>query len=160
MKFATLGLLILILLAAAGCGDAAPTATSVPPPAAAVPAGASTAGHITVQHILISFKGKLPGKPITRTQEEARVLAHSLFDRAKSGADFDQLVKANTDDAWPGIYSMSDTGLQPNQGESPRDGMVPAFGNVGFTLQPGGIGIAEYDATTSPYGYHIIKRLR
>jgi parvulin-like peptidyl-prolyl isomerase len=37
--------------------------------------------------------------------------------------------------------------------------MVPAFGNVGFSLAPGEIGMAEYDPRTSPYGWHIIKRL-
>ena len=35
--------------------------------------------------------------------------------------------------------------------------MVPAFGNVGFAISPGNIGMAEYDAKDSPYGWHIIK---
>jgi hypothetical protein len=38
--------------------------------------------------------------------------------------------------------------------------MVPAFGNVGFSISPGNIGIADYDATASPFGWHIIKRLK
>jgi parvulin-like peptidyl-prolyl isomerase len=38
--------------------------------------------------------------------------------------------------------------------------MVPAFGNVGFKLEVGEIGIADYDPLTSKYGYHIIKRVR
>ena len=37
--------------------------------------------------------------------------------------------------------------------------MVPAFGEVGFSLAPGEIGIAEYDPVKSPYGWHVIKRL-
>jgi parvulin-like peptidyl-prolyl isomerase len=37
--------------------------------------------------------------------------------------------------------------------------MVPAFGDVGFALPPGQIGMAEYDPVKSPYGWHIIKRL-
>ncbi len=159
MKFGALSLLGLTLLLVAGCGDAGPTAT--PFPAQAPPAApAAAAGHITVQHILIGFKGTLPGKPITRTQEEARTLAYQLLAKAKGGADFDQLVKDNTDDAWPGIYSMSDVGVPPAAGETPRDQMVPAFGNVGFKLAPGEIGIADFDLKTSPYGYHIIKRVR
>jgi hypothetical protein len=149
MKLGLLGLLLLGVLALAGCGAAAPTATPAAP-----------AGHITVQHILIGFTGTVPGKNITRTKDQARTLAYQLLDKAKSGADFDQLVRDNTDDAPPGIYAMSDTGVTPAQGEYPRDGMVPAFGNVGFALQPGQIGIADYDPQTSPFGYHIIKRLR
>jgi parvulin-like peptidyl-prolyl isomerase len=38
--------------------------------------------------------------------------------------------------------------------------MVPAFGNVGFALKVGEIGIADYDPHTSPFGWHIIKRLK
>ena len=40
-----------------------------------------------------------------------------------------------------------------------RGQMVPAFGNVGFKLKLGEIGVADYDAKTSPYGYHVIKRV-
>ena len=41
----------------------------------------------------------------------------------------------------------------------PRDQMVPAFGDVGFTLEVGGVGLAPYDETKSPFGFHVIKRL-
>jgi parvulin-like peptidyl-prolyl isomerase len=102
----------------------------------------------------------VPGKTITRTQDQAKTLAYQLLDKAKSGADFDQLVRDNTDDAPPGIYSMSNLGVTPADGEYPREGMVPAFGNIGFKLQVGEIGIADYDPQTSPFGWHIIKRLK
>jgi len=55
---------------------------------------------------------------------------------------------------------MSGRGVPASPGEYARDSMVPAFGNVGFTLQVGQIGIADYDQTASPFGYHIIKRLQ
>jgi PPIC-type PPIASE domain len=117
--------------------------------------------RLTVQHILISFAGRLPGKAITRTQEEARALAYELLERARRGEDFDGLVRQFTDDQAPGVYSMCNRGLRPvAQGEYPRDGMVPAFGDVAFRLSPGNIDIADYDPTKSPFGYHIIKRLK
>lgn len=116
-------------------------------------------GHIKVQHILIGFRGSVPGKPITRNQEEARKLAYDLLEQAKGGADFDQLVRKYTDDSPPGIYGMSNRGQNPGTGEYPRDGMVPAFGNVGFTLNVGDYGVADFDQRNSPYGYHIIKRV-
>ncbi|HST05398.1 MAG TPA: peptidylprolyl isomerase [Chloroflexia bacterium] len=122
--------------------------------------------HITVQHILIGFKdavgfqGSAPGKAATRTQDEAKTLAYQVLDMAKSGQDYDQLVVQYTDDQAPGIYKMSNSGVAPlSADEYSRDGMVPAFGNVGFTLQVGEIGIADYDPATSPYGWHIIKRV-
>lgn len=134
---------------------AIPVPTPAPPVAVAAPA----AEHIKLQHILISFAGKVPGKSITRGQEEARVLAGQILERAKSGEDFDELVRANTDDQAPGIYRLANSGITPASGEFSRDRMVPAFGNIGFSLAPGGIGMAEYDPRTSPYGWHIIKRL-
>jgi len=42
----------------------------------------------------------------------------------------------------------------------PRDEMAPAFGDVGFALKVGEVGMAPYDKTKSPFGIHIIKRLQ
>lgn len=116
--------------------------------------------HIQVQHILIGFKGSVPGKDITRTKDEADKLAHKLLQELRDGADFDEYVKKYTADAAPGIYGMANNGVTPAQGEHPRGGMVPAFGNVGFVLSVGNIDVAEYDAKASPYGWHIIKRVK
>lgn len=116
--------------------------------------------HIEVQHILIGFAGTVPGKNITRTKEEASKLAHELLDKARNGANFDSLVAKYTDDSPPGIYKMAADGVPPQLGEYGRRQMVPAFGNVGFAISPGNIDIAEYDPTSSPFGWHIIKRLR
>src|SRR5437867_460611 len=167
---------MLALLAATlvACGREAPaTATPVPqpPPVENTPVQ-STSGqpkHITVQHILIGFKDavgfqgqQIPPKAATRTQDEAKKLAYDLLAKAKAGEDFDKLVADNTDDAPPGIYSMANNGVNPDKAarEFPRGGMVPAFGNVGFALQVGEIGISDYDPATSPYGWHIIKRVK
>ena len=118
--------------------------------------------HIKVQHILIGFRGTVPGKDITRSMEDAKKLAYDILARAQKGEDFDALVKQYTDDQAPGIYGMSNKGVAADQSarEYPREGMVPAFGNVGFTLNVGEIGIADYDKTTSPFGWHIIKRVK
>jgi parvulin-like peptidyl-prolyl isomerase len=117
--------------------------------------------HIQVQHILIGYQGSVPGKRITRTREEARTLAYDILQQAQGGADFDALVRRHTDDSPPGIYGMANNGVKPaGRDEYARGGMVGAFGNVGFRLQPGEIGVADYDASSSPYGWHIIKRLK
>lgn len=42
----------------------------------------------------------------------------------------------------------------------PRAALVPAFGDVGFRLQPGEIGLAVHDEASSPFGWHVIKRLQ
>jgi len=116
---------------------------------------------VTVQHILIAFEGTVPGKNVTRTQEEAAELAGELLAKAKSGADFDALVKEYTDDQHPGIYKMANLGVQANpaQGVYPRERMVKSFGDVGFSLEVGEVGMAGFDPAGSKYGWHIIKRV-
>jgi parvulin-like peptidyl-prolyl isomerase len=41
----------------------------------------------------------------------------------------------------------------------PRAALVPAFGDVGFRLQCNEIGLAPHDERSSPFGWHVIKRL-
>ena len=33
-------------------------------------------------------------------------------------------------------------------------------GDVGFALEVGAIGVADYDATKSPFGFHVIQRVK
>jgi hypothetical protein len=108
--------------------------------------------RIEIQHVLISFKGAPRMPPsITRTKEEAKALAEKVYAEAVGGADFLTLVKQHTNDSAPGIYPMTKSG---------RTQMVKGFGDVGFRLKVGEIGVAPWDATASPYGWHIIKRLK
>ena len=143
-------------------GTTAETTATTPSEATEPPAvQALPAGHIEVQHVLVGFQGSVPGKPITRSQEEARTLAYQILERAKGGESFDALVQQHTDDQYPGIYRLADNGVTPEQGvEYPRSGMVKGFGDAAFPLAVGGVGIADYDKQASPYGWHIIKRLR
>lgn len=114
--------------------------------------------QIEVQHILISFGNKVPGA--TRSQAEAEALAADLYAQIQEGADFDALVREHTNDSHPGIYGMHKNGTQPSiAGSRPRSGMVPAFGNVGWRLQVGEVGVAAFSAG-SPYGWHLVKRTR
>ncbi|MCJ7642959.1 MAG: peptidyl-prolyl cis-trans isomerase [Candidatus Aminicenantes bacterium] len=118
--------------------------------------------HVTVQHILIAFQGTIPDAGITRSLTDAQKLAQELLMRARQGEDFDALVRQYTNDAYPGIYSMANAGTAPDAAnqEFSRTRMVKAFGDVGFGLKVGEIGMAVYDHVTSKYGWHIIKRLR
>ncbi|MFK7770260.1 MAG: peptidylprolyl isomerase [Mariniblastus sp.] len=121
--------------------------------------------HITVQHCLIGFAGSVPGKGITRSKDEAATLAAEILEKAKKGEDFDELVRTHTDDSPPGIYKMANTGFPGNPSRDvskavfERGGMVPAFGDVGFTLKVGEFGMSQHSADKSPYGWHIIKRV-
>ena len=116
--------------------------------------------HILVDHILIGVRHpKLAG--VTRTPEEARKHAYDLLERLKGGADWDALKREHSADPPPGgPYGLANHGVSPGPDEHPRSGMVRAFGDVGFELEVGEMGIADHDATVSPYGFHIIKRVK
>lgn len=126
------------------------------------PAGGSAEpDRVTVQHILIGFTGSIPGKNITRSRDEAQQLAEEVLKRAQDGEAFDALVRENTDDSAPGIYKMANRGVPPDPKQKlfARDAMVAAFGDIGFPLEVGEIGMAAYDPRKSPFGWHIIKRI-
>jgi len=118
------------------------------------------ADEIEVQHLLVAHKDAGIGG-VTRSKEEAEQLTAELYEKIRNGADFDALVKEYTDDAHPGIYGMTMTGSgDRSRNVYPRNGMVAAFGDVGWRLDVGEVGVAPFDARTSPYGWHIIKRTK
>lgn len=114
--------------------------------------------HIQVAHVLISFAGC--GTEATRSRAEAEKLAGDVLARANNGEDFHKLIKELSDDSGEGIYGMANFKVAPAAGEYPRQGMVAAFGDVGFKLKVNGIGMSAFDAQKSPFGWHIIKRLK
>jgi parvulin-like peptidyl-prolyl isomerase len=129
-----------------------------PAPMPAAPSRREEPERITLQHILISFAGS--GTRATRSKEEAEKIAGETLARANSGEEFGDLVKTVTDDSFPGIYRLCNTGVAPQgSDEYRRGGMVAAFGDVGFALDVGEIGMSTFDPKSSPYGWHIIKRL-
>jgi parvulin-like peptidyl-prolyl isomerase len=116
--------------------------------------------RVQVQHILIAFENTLgASRTIPRNEAEARYLAYQLLERARDGEDFSALVREYSDDQYPGIYRLVNKGVEPAEGEYSRKRMVAGFGDVSFSLEVGEIGIAGFSAESSPYGWHIVKRL-
>jgi parvulin-like peptidyl-prolyl isomerase len=154
----------LAFLSACGKQDATPPA----PASSAAPAGPrpekmpnGEPAVITVEHVLIGFKEAMPKQE--RSKEEARKLAYEVLNRAKSGEDFTKLRKELSDDNGSpdaGVYTLVNNGVAKQGSEFERSGMVPAFGDVGFALNLNEIGLAEHDQQKSPYGWHIIKRIK
>jgi hypothetical protein len=114
---------------------------------------------VRVQHVLIGFKHTVPGKKIDRTKKEAEKLANDVLETALAGVEFPILVQKYSDDEYPGIYVLVNKGETPLPGEYRRYDMLTCFGDVAFSLDVGGIGMADYHPTRCKYGWHIIKRL-
>jgi len=114
--------------------------------------------HILVAHVLVSFAGTRT--KATRSREAAEKLAYEVLARARKGDDFNKLIKDLSDDEGEGIYGLANHRVNPVGNEYERRRMVPAFGDVGFKLEVGSIGMSTFDPQKSPYGWHIIKRLK
>ena len=98
-------------------------------------------------HILVAFKDAMRADPsITRTKEEAKILADNLLNQAKANpGSFATLAIANTDDP----------GSKQNGGEYDNiapDQMVKPFNDYIFNNPIGSIGVVETE-----FGYHVIK---
>ena len=136
-----------------GCGGGAePKPETSPKPAGPEP------DHILVAHVLIAFQGT--GTKATRTRAAAEKLAGEVLAKAKKGDDFNKLIRDFSDDSGEGVYGLANHRVSPVDPEYERRKMVPAFGDIGFKLEVGGIGMSAYDPQKSPYGWHIIKRLK
>src|SRR5689334_18588162 len=140
-------------------------ATPVPNP---TPVPEGEASRITVQHVLIAFKGAHRAPPtVTRTQEEARALADEILERAKNGEDIAELSKKYSSDPGGGRYTLVNTGVQQEKTtDIPRGNFIKPFVDVAFKLKVGEVGLVNYDPSKdargnprSPFGWHVIKRL-
>jgi|GEM_PF-5222760 len=134
--------------------------------------------RIEVQHILLGVRSDGPPQLQQMSAgfsygsaDEAKAAAAKVFERIQAGEDFTALVRELTDDGLseaerngegvPGVYTIITEGQPDNANKVfPRKGLVAAFGDVGFKLQVGEVGVAAYDLQSSPFGYHIIKRIK
>ena len=123
---------------------------------------------IVIQHVLIGCGPQAPtpaGK--SRTVEQARKLAEEIAVKAKNGADFGELVKSYSEDTGsvkktpPGSYGLVQDGKpKPTPDTYEKSGFVLGFSWTAFMLDVGDVGISAYDPDLSPYGFHVIKRIK
>jgi peptidyl-prolyl cis-trans isomerase NIMA-interacting 1 len=110
------------------------------------PGGPST---ISARHILIAYKGAQRAAPeVTRSRDEARALAQQIANDARAGKDWQALWKEHSNE--PG------GGEGGSLGTFGRGQMVPAFEQVAFELGVGEIS----DVVETPFGFHVIERLK
>lgn len=107
-----------------------------------------------VKHILIGWKdlaaayqGRLDPRAAGRDKAAAEAEVKSLLDLLKGGADFDALMKSNSEDTGSASSARAYT-------VSPDAQLVIEFRQLSLRLRVGEIGVCESD-----FGFHIIKRL-
>jgi parvulin-like peptidyl-prolyl isomerase len=126
---------------------------SPPPPepieSADILARPAEKGPVSVQHVLIGYKGAQGNDPKAqeRSKEDAAKIVTEVVTKAKAGTDFKQLMKEYSED--PG---SKDTGRPYDvTADAP---MVEPFKKLSLRLHENEIGVVK-----SPFGYHVIKRL-
>jgi len=155
-------ILILAVLAVACADDNSTTEPSSKQPQKQQPR--VVPNYVTVEHILIGVAGNPRMKQVTRTNDDAKQLVDDILAQLDEGTDFEKLKQQHSDDRGRtgranGPYDMANRGMNPGSA-TPRENMVPGFGDVSFSLEVGEVGVAEYDPAKSPFGYHIVKRVK
>ena len=97
---------------------------------------------IKASHILI----KVDEGSDDKMRAEKRVFAEKLLEEIKSGKDFAELARVNSDDKASAVKGGS-------LGYFTRGSMVKPFEEAAFNMNPGEIS----DLVETPFGYHIIK---
>lgn len=116
--------------------------------------------RVKVQHLLISFEGRLAGKVVDRSEAEAIKLAASLEKELQADISiFDERVRSLSDDQYPGIYGIANFGHPASGKDIPRSQFAKAFGEAAFSLKVGEWTRVDFHPEHSPYGIHFIKRL-
>lgn len=184
MRIVWLATLALVVTA---CGASNGAANASPPSAEALELRSLAAevlarpeidiDRVTVQHclIMVSNSGPQHDKPVL-SYRDAEERAAMLLKKARGGADFRAMVLENSYDNItsadsPGVYLVirpQDMKVPPPErpkldqakGEFYRDEMVHGFSMVAWRLKVGEFGVTEKSKEDSPFGFHIIKRLK
>lgn len=98
--------------------------------------------RVKASHILI----KVDENTDEQTRAKKRALAEKLLEEAKSGNDFAELARVNSDDKASAVKGGS-------LGYFTRGSMVKPFEDAAFSMQPGDIS----ELVETAFGYHIIK---
>lgn len=155
MRILSLALCTLLLLSACG-GE----------PNEELPPLQTSPERVEVDHILIAVdqSGVPGGLPIA----EASKLAAEVWKEVQDGGDWAKLKEKYSNDRPPkgkargpyGIYDDLAGVHQARRDEMPRGRSAKFFGDLSFTLRVGEMGMANYHPQDSPFGWHIIKRVK
>ncbi len=103
--------------------------------------------EIEVAHIVVGHRGALRSAS-ERSVDEARDRAVALLMELRAGADFAALARRHSEDGSAPVGGAL--------GSLVRGQMVPSFEDAAFALAPGQIS----EVVRTPYGFHLIRRIR
>jgi hypothetical protein len=157
--------LLLVLSAACGNGDPPAPPRRPEPPSPEPPPATGVPERVRYEQILIAFRGSYSRTDIFRTREEARELARSILERARTGFDFEALKQEFSDDRNQatglalGPYDTVREDLARYAAEIPRTNLYTGLANVVYALKVGEVGLVEHDPKRCPIGWIVVKRI-
>jgi hypothetical protein len=116
--------------------------------------------RVKVKQVLVRWSGARGAHGSKLDRAEAGLLARALLERARRGADFDQLV-ANEADAGLAVEVLTvvaDANAR-GAGEYSRADLAPALAELVFNLDIGEVGLCRFHERESPYGWHVVLRV-
>ena len=103
-------------------------------------------GNIRASHILIAYEGAdRANETVTRTKEEAKVLANDLYRQVRRNPDKINVLAISNSDG-PSRSSAGDLGFFQ------EGGMTPEFFEFADKNRIGSVGLVE-----TPFGFHVVK---
>lgn len=123
-------------------------------------------GRIEVQHILIGLK---PGRSWlgyflrnnARPASDSETLARHLFSQIKANPSLMRdSVWLRDNGLFQSYYKLVNFGVEKKGDEIYRAEVGSAFADQAFRLRLGELSFVEYSKSNSPYGYHILWRIR
>jgi hypothetical protein len=139
-------------------GDKAPAEPAAPAESAVISADVlgrePLANTATVKHILISWRdlgeqygGHLDPRAEKRSKADAEIKVRAVLKQLAEGADFDTVMKAESEDLGSAMSGRTFT-------VTPDAQLVIEFRQLSLRLRPGEVGVCQSD-----FGFHIIKRI-
>jgi hypothetical protein len=116
---------------------------------------------VPFDQILIAFQGSFPKADARRSMADARRLAESIYDRARSSGSFDLLKEEYSDERSGGVALGPYVAVRADITPRPPDEILPFAGlaEVLFRLKPGEVGLVPYDPLRCPVGWFVVKRI-
>jgi hypothetical protein len=109
-------------------------------------AGGKPSQSVTAAHVLIGWRGSLPGQAPDRSEHEAAVLTTTVVHQARTKrADFMALVHTHSDDTGIGVHTLD---------KRSQHRFVKPYVKAARGLQVGQVAVAK-----SRFGFHVIKRM-
>ena len=129
----------------------------------ASPKPRATPREVVVRHIFLPWAGAKAAKPATtkRTRQEAFALAREIVGKVRAGTPFDGLVaKYHSKTGYPSEMTINITPAAAVKGSIPATRLPRAVARLAFALDKGEVGLAEWHRKDSPFGYHVLIRIK